>query len=70
MRLWTAQPKHLDARGLVTPRKAAAKLGEIKQIPHPGAHPLFDIVDGSVETWEKIAGVVRILKCSEMKSFR
>ena len=26
MRLWTVQPKYLDARGLVTLRKAAAKL--------------------------------------------
>jgi hypothetical protein len=50
MRLWTVQPKYLDARGLATLWRAPAKLAEIKQIPQPDAHPLFDIVDGSVET--------------------
>lgn len=34
--------------------RAPAKLAEIKQVPQPEAHPLFDIVDGSVAAWEKV----------------
>jgi len=34
--------------------RAPAKLAEIKQIREPDAHPLFDIVAGNVETWERI----------------
>ena len=34
--------------------RAPAKLAEIKQILDPDAHPLFDIVAGNVETWERI----------------
>lgn len=30
-----------------------SRLTEIKQIPEPDANPLFDIVDGTVEVWEK-----------------
>lgn len=39
--------------------RAPAKLAEIKQILRPEAHPLFDIVDGNVEAWEKIALTLR-----------
>ncbi len=35
--------------------RAPAKLEQIKQILQPDAHPLFVIVDGEVEAWEKIA---------------
>jgi pyrimidine dimer DNA glycosylase len=35
--------------------RAPAKLAEIKQIPKLEAHPLFDIVPGKVEAWEKVA---------------
>lgn len=31
-----------------------SRLAEIKQIPEPDANPLFDIVDGTVEAWEKM----------------
>lgn len=31
------------------------RLAEIKQLLNPDAHPLFDIVDGSVEVWEKLS---------------
>jgi hypothetical protein len=34
--------------------RAPAKLEQIKQILQPDAHPLFVIVDGEVEAWEKI----------------
>ncbi|MDQ6653520.1 MAG: pyrimidine dimer DNA glycosylase/endonuclease V [Acidobacteriota bacterium] len=33
--------------------RAPNKLAEIKRIQHPEANPLFDIVDGDVEAWEK-----------------
>jgi len=39
--------------------RAPAKLAEIKQIPEPEAHPLFDIVAGNVEPWEKMAGIAQ-----------
>jgi len=34
--------------------RSPLKLAEIKRILHPEPHPLFDIVDGNVEGWEKI----------------
>lgn len=35
--------------------RAPTKLAQIKQILQPDAHPLFVIVDGAVESWEKIS---------------
>jgi hypothetical protein len=32
-----------------------SRLAEIKQIPQPDANPLFDIVDGTVEVWERLS---------------
>lgn len=34
--------------------RAPGKLAEIKRIQQPEAHPLFDIVEGDVEAWEKL----------------
>lgn len=45
---WEHLQKKLELRD---PRR----LAEIKQIAEPDAHPLFDIVDGAVEPWEKLA---------------
>ena len=44
---WDHLLKKLDNR-------SPLKLAEIKRILDPEAHPLFDIVDGNVEAWEKI----------------
>ena len=30
------------------------KLAEIKEIDFPDAHPLFEVVDGEIEKWEKV----------------
>lgn len=35
--------------------RAPARLDQIKQILQPDAHPLFVIVDGDIEAWEKTA---------------
>jgi hypothetical protein len=34
--------------------RAPAKLDQIKRILQPEAHPLFVIVDGEIEAWEKV----------------
>ncbi len=37
--------------------RAKAKYQEVEAVKEPEAHPLFEIVDGEVESWEKIFGV-------------
>ncbi len=44
---WAHFQKKLELR-------APDKLAEIKRIHRPEAHPLFDIVEGDVEAWEKL----------------
>lgn len=44
---WVHRHKKLQVR-------APGRLAEIKRTRQPEAHPLFDIVDGDVESWENL----------------
>ncbi len=55
MRLWSLDPAHLDRQGLVACwREALLAQAVLAGLPeHPRAHPLFRVVPGPVEPWER-----------------
>ena len=36
--------------------RSPERLGALRGIPKPRAHPLFDVVKGGIESWERIGG--------------
>lgn len=49
MRLWSIHSCYLDAKGLVSLWREAL-------LARADPHPLFEVVEGGVEAWEKRAG--------------
>jgi len=61
MRLWSLHPKYLDTKGIVAvwreallAHRSAASLARLNAVKRPEPHPLFAVIPGAVETWERV----------------